>query len=64
MENEKKTPGRPGPTPGPKTVRTTVMVEPDLVEWGKQQPGGLSDLIRRLLREAKSGRRPSGKAAA
>lgn len=31
------------------TVRTTVMLEPALVEWGKAQPGGLSLLLRRLL---------------
>jgi len=28
------------------------MLEPDLVDWGKRKPGGLSDLMRRLLREA------------
>jgi len=41
-----------GPIPGPETVRTSVMLEPDLVDWGKRKPGGLSDLMRRLLREA------------
>lgn len=44
--------------PGPKrrlapVVRTTLMLEEELVEWGKGQPGGLSDLVRRLLREEK-----------
>lgn len=44
---------KPGPVPGPKTERYQVLLEPELAEWGKQQPGGLSELIRRLLREAR-----------
>jgi len=28
-------------------------IDVDLIEWGKNQPGGLSGLVRRLLREAK-----------
>jgi hypothetical protein len=30
------------------------MLDPDLIEWGKLQPGGLSETVRRLLREAKT----------
>jgi hypothetical protein len=45
---------RPGPIPGPQTVKATVLLEPDLLEWGKRQPGGLSELMRRLLREARA----------
>ena len=43
----------PGPIAGPETVRTNVLIEPDLLEWAKQQPGGFSELVRRLVREAK-----------
>lgn len=32
--------------------RTTVVIDRDLIEWGKRQSGGLSETIRRLLREA------------
>ena len=41
---------RPGPVAGPPTIRYSVLLEEDLGEWGKQQPGGLSELIRRLLK--------------
>jgi hypothetical protein len=27
------------------------LLEAELAEWGKRQPGGLSELIRRLLKE-------------
>jgi len=50
MATEKK-PKKPGRIPGPPTVKATVLLEEDLLEWGKQQPGGLSELVRRLLRE-------------
>ena len=40
---------RPGRVPGPQTVKTTILLPPDLAEWGKQQPEGLSSLVRRLL---------------
>ncbi|HEY3329770.1 MAG TPA: hypothetical protein VGK19_07110 [Capsulimonadaceae bacterium] len=45
---------KPGPTPGPATVKATVLLEPDLVDWGKAQPGGLSSVVRKLLREAQA----------
>lgn len=41
---------KPGPVPGPPTKKYTVLLEEDLAEWGKRQPGGLSELMRRLLR--------------
>ena len=41
---------KPGPVAGPPTTRYSVLLEEDLGEWGKQQPGGLSELIRRLLK--------------
>jgi hypothetical protein len=44
---------RPGPVPGPATKKYTVLLEPELGEWGKQQPGGLSELARRLIRDAR-----------
>lgn len=44
---------KPGPVPGPEMRQFTILMEPDLGEWGKRQPGGLSELVRRLLREEK-----------
>jgi len=44
---------RPGPVPGVPTQRYTLLLEEELGEWGKRQPGGLSELVRRLLRRAK-----------
>ena len=32
-------------------VKTTLLLDLDTVEWGKRQHGGLSGLIRQLLRE-------------
>jgi len=32
-------------------IKTTLLLDLDTVEWGKRQPGGLSGLIRQLLRE-------------
>ncbi len=54
---------RPGPVPGPPTKKYTVLLPPDLGEWAKQQPGGLSDLMRRLLVEAKGRDERRGKSA-
>jgi hypothetical protein len=51
MSNDR--PKKRGRVPGTPTVRTTLLLEEDLVEWGKIQPGGLSELVRDLLREAK-----------
>ena len=47
---------RPGPTPGPSRRKVNVLLEEDLSEWGKRQPGGLSELTRRLLREERQRR--------
>ena len=44
---------KPGPVENPNLVSATVKLEADLVEWGKNQPGGLSALLRQMLREAK-----------
>ncbi|WP_395090298.1 hypothetical protein [Armatimonas sp.] len=41
----------PGPAPIPGRVRTTVYLDELLAEWGKQQPGGLSEVVRRLLKQ-------------
>ncbi len=32
-------------------IKTTLLLDLDTVEWGKRQPEGLSEIIRRLLRE-------------
>ena len=55
METE-ETPERrkPGPVPGPPTKKYNVLIEEALAEWGKRQPGGLSELLRRLLKKAKA----------
>lgn len=44
---------RPGPVANPNLKVTSVSLDADLIEWGKSQPGGLSDLLRRLLAEAR-----------
>jgi hypothetical protein len=41
---------RPGPVPGPPTRKYNILLDEELAEWGKQQPGGLSELLRRLLK--------------
>lgn len=43
-----------GRIPGPKTDRYQVLLSPELAEWGKQQPGGLSGFLRQLLEDARS----------
>ena len=40
---------KPGPVPGPPTRKVNILLEEELAEWGKQQPGGLSEMVRRLL---------------
>ncbi len=52
MELTHKTRRKPGPVADRNAVRTTVVLDRDLAEWGKNQPGGLSRLLRELLREA------------
>ena len=44
---------KPGPAPGPPTRKYNLLLGEELGEWGKQQPGGLSELVRRLLKEEK-----------
>ncbi len=31
---------------------TSLLLEPELIEWAKKQPEGLSGVVRRLLRKA------------
>ena len=51
---ETETKGRKrGPVAGPPRLRTTLYLDAELVEWGKMQPGGLSELIRGLLIETR-----------
>jgi hypothetical protein len=46
---------KPGPTPQLQKARAvTILLEEDLIEWGKSQPGGLSQLVRQMLRAAKT----------
>ena len=44
---------KPGPVPGVPTQRYTLLLEEETAEWGKRQPGGLSELVRGLLRRAR-----------
>ncbi len=56
METETPERKKPGPRPDPALARMdkyTMKLDPEDAEWGKAQPGGLSDLVRRLLREAR-----------
>jgi len=51
MDKSKKRGAVPGVRGGdPATVKTTVMLEPEVMEWAKRQPGGLSHKLRTLLR--------------
>lgn len=52
METLFKTERKRGPQPGPPTQQYSLMLEPEPAEWGKDRPGGLSEFVRRLLREA------------
>lgn len=52
MTLESKPPRKRGPIAGPKTEKYTLLLEPELAEWAKQQPGGLSAQVRRFLRAA------------
>jgi hypothetical protein len=62
MEETEKLPSRkkPGPVPGPPMTRYNILLEEELGEWGKQQPGGLSETIRRLLRQERVRQRGQG----
>jgi len=50
QQTARQTARRPGPVPGPPTARYQVLLEPRDAEWAKTQPGGLSALLRRLLK--------------
>jgi hypothetical protein len=52
---EETTKRRSGPIPGPETRKYTVLLEPEIADWAKAQPGGLSAFLRRVLREKKKG---------
>ncbi len=41
-----------GPKPGPPTEQYSLMLEPEPAEWAKGKQGGLSERVRRLLRDA------------
>jgi len=62
MENTEQSARKRGPVPGPKTERYQVLLDPDAADWGKRQPGGLSELLRKLLSDAyeKANSSPSG----
>ncbi len=51
---------KPGPVPGPPTRKYNLLLDEELGEWGKQQPGGLSELVRHLLNEEKKRRTRTG----
>ncbi len=53
-EQAQKSRRKPGPVAGPERRQFTVLIDPDLGEWAKNQPGGLSELVRRLLHEARA----------
>ena len=51
---------KPGPVPGPPTRKYNLLLDEELGEWGKQQPGGLSELVRRLIKEERDRRASVG----
>lgn len=55
--SETKTKKKPGPVPGPPTRKYNILVEEELGEWAKSQPGGLSELVRQLLKEERQRRK-------
>lgn len=52
---------RYGPVPNTKLRPYTVMLEDDTAEWGKHQPGGLSNLLRQLLLQERNRRRKASR---
>lgn len=58
MKKNAKVKKKPGPIAGPETARTTVLLPPALVDWGKAQPGGLSETLRRLLQAEYDQKKP------
>lgn len=46
-----RTGNRPGPVPGPDTATVILLIAPEIRDKGKREPGGLSRLVRELLRE-------------
>ena len=59
MAEEEKPQRRRGPVPAGDD-KFTILLPRELGDWGKQQPGGLSELVRRLLREAKGKQEKEG----
>ena len=41
---------KPGSVPGVPTHKYNLLLDEELGEWGKQQAGGFSELVRRLLK--------------
>ncbi len=41
---------KPGPVPGMPTRKYNVLIEESLAEWAKGEPGGMSAMVRRLLK--------------
>jgi hypothetical protein len=61
MSTEEKTERKkPGRVAGPETKKYNVLIEEELAEWGKREPGGLSELVRRLLKKAREEARKMG----
>jgi hypothetical protein len=52
MDNQAMQKRKRGPAKGTPTEKYTLQLEAETAEWGKLQPGGLSELVRRLLRQA------------
>jgi hypothetical protein len=49
--DERIVPRKRGPAPGAPTRKYNLLLDEELAEWGKRQAGGLSGLVRRLLKE-------------
>lgn len=54
MNDEKRQERKRGRPPQPGLERYNLMLDRELAEWGKSQPGGLSGLVRDLLRKARA----------
>ena len=53
MDMTQTPPKRRGPSPKGKRafVKTSIMVDPDSLEWAKGQPEGLSGMVRECIRK-------------
>ena len=55
LEKKRKKPGRT-PAPGPPNYKRNILLPDELTDWAKEQPEGLSGLVRKLLEDERKRR--------